>query len=96
MERATIDFQLAAPAYAGAQVPIHIFVVLAIMGRWLTLGRLLIENGYNATLYVANFTDKRSPCFFDQLQSGEGYNKKWPILMTSKMIFPISMQMILL
>ncbi len=45
----------------GAQVPIHIFCGIGNNGGdGLALGRMLINSGYNVTIYVANFTDKRS------------------------------------
>ena len=48
----------------GAQVPVHIFCGIGNNGGdGLVLGRLLIESGYTVTVYIANFTDKRSKCF---------------------------------
>ena len=73
----------------GAQVPIHIFCGIGNNGGdGLVLGRLLIENGYNVTIYVANFTDKRSKCFLVNYDKVKNITKKWPILMTSEADFP--------
>ncbi len=73
----------------GAQVPIHIFCGIGNNGGdGLVLGRLLIENGYNVTIYIANFTDKRSKCFLINYDKVKNITKKWPILMTSEAAFP--------
>lgn len=73
----------------GAQVPIHIFCGIGNNGGdGLVLGRLLIENGYNVTIYVANFTDKRSKCFLINYDRVKKITKKWPVLMTSEEDFP--------
>ncbi|NND62222.1 MAG: NAD(P)H-hydrate dehydratase [Flavobacteriaceae bacterium] len=73
----------------GAQVPIHIFSGIGNNGGdGLVLGRLLIESGYNVTIYVANFTDKRSKCFLINYDRVKAITKKWPILMTSEKDFP--------
>lgn len=72
-----------------AQVPIHIFCGIGNNGGdGLALGRLLLNNGYNTTLYVANFTDKRSPCFLTNYNRIKEVSKKWPVLMTSESDFP--------
>ncbi|HPF10208.1 MAG TPA: NAD(P)H-hydrate dehydratase [Flavobacteriaceae bacterium] len=90
MERAATQiFNWLHQRMQGAQVPIHIFCGIGNNGGdGLALGRLLIENGYNATLYVANFTDKRSPCFLTNYNRVKAITKKWPILMTSENDFP--------
>ncbi len=72
-----------------AQVPIHIFCGIGNNGGdGLALGRLLQNNGYNATIYIANFTDKRSPCFLTNYNRIKEVTKKWPVLMTSENDFP--------
>ncbi len=73
----------------GAQVPIHIFCGIGNNGGdGLVLGRMLIESGYNVTIYVANFTAKRSKCFLINYDRVKKITKKWPILMTSEKDFP--------
>lgn len=73
----------------GAQVPIHIFCGIGNNGGdGLALGRLLINNGYNVTLYIANFTDKRSKCFLVNYDKVKQMTKRWPILMRSEEDFP--------
>jgi ADP-dependent NAD(P)H-hydrate dehydratase / NAD(P)H-hydrate epimerase len=72
-----------------AQVPIHIFCGIGNNGGdGLALGRLLLNNGYNTTIYIANFTDKRSPCFLTNYNRIKEVTKKWPVLMTSEIDFP--------
>ncbi|OAB78984.1 bifunctional ADP-dependent NAD(P)H-hydrate dehydratase/NAD(P)H-hydrate epimerase [Cochleicola gelatinilyticus] len=73
----------------GAPVPIHIFCGIGNNGGdGLVVGRLLIENGYSVTIYVANFTDKRSKCFLVNYDKVKSISKKWPVLMTSEEDFP--------
>ncbi len=73
----------------GAQVPIHIFCGIGNNGGdGLALGRMLINNGYNVKIYIANFTDKRSKCFLTNYNRIKESTKSWPILMTSEHDFP--------
>ena len=73
----------------GAQVPIHIFCGIGNNGGdGLALGRMLINSGYNVTIYVANFTDKRSKCFLINYDRVKNVTKKWPIIMKSEKDFP--------
>ena len=90
MERAATQiFNWLHQRMQGAQVPIHIFCGIGNNGGdGLALGRLLIESGYNVTIYVANFTDKRSTCFLINYDRVKSVTKKWPILMKSETDFP--------
>ncbi|MEM7185923.1 MAG: NAD(P)H-hydrate dehydratase [Bacteroidota bacterium] len=90
MERAATQiFNWLHQRMQGAQVPIHIFCGIGNNGGdGLALGRLLINNGYNVTLYVANFTDKRSKCFLINYDRVKNVTKKWPTLMRSEEDFP--------
>ena len=90
MERAgTQIFNWLHQRLQGAQVPIHIFCGIGNNGGdGLVVGRLLTEHGYNVTVYVANFTDKRSKCFLIKYDRIKQVTKKWPILMTSEEDFP--------
>ncbi|NNM22122.1 MAG: NAD(P)H-hydrate dehydratase [Flavobacteriaceae bacterium] len=73
----------------GAQVPIHIFCGIGNNGGdGLALGRMLLDSGYVVTIYVANFTDKRSKCFLINYDRIKNMTKDWPILMTSEADFP--------
>ncbi|MCH9659501.1 MAG: NAD(P)H-hydrate dehydratase [Bacteroidetes bacterium] len=90
MERAATQiFNWLHQRMQGAQVPIHIFCGIGNNGGdGLALGRLLIESGYNVTMYVANFTDKRSKCFLINYDRVKNVTKKWPVLMTCEADFP--------
>lgn len=90
MERAATQiFNWLHKRMQGAQVPIHIFCGIGNNGGdGLALGRLLIESGYNVTIYVANFTDKRSKCFLINYGRVKSVTKKWPILMKGEKDFP--------
>ena len=90
MERAATQiFNWLHQRMQGAQVPIHIFCGIGNNGGdGLALGRLLIESGYNVTMYVANFTDKRSKCFLINYDRVKNVTKKWPVLMKSAADFP--------
>ncbi|MAN58619.1 MAG: bifunctional ADP-dependent NAD(P)H-hydrate dehydratase/NAD(P)H-hydrate epimerase [Flavobacteriaceae bacterium] len=90
MERAgTQIFNWLHQRMKGAQVPIHIFCGIGNNGGdGLVLGRMLIEHGYNVTIYIANFTDKRSKCFLINYDRIKEVSKKWPLLMTSEDDFP--------
>ncbi len=90
MERAATQiFNWLHQRMQGAQVPIHIFCGIGNNGGdGLALGRLLIESGYNVTVYVANFTDKRSKCFLTNYGRIKNVTKKWPVLMKSEADFP--------
>lgn len=90
MERAATQiFNWLHQRMQGAQVPIHIFCGIGNNGGdGLALGRLLIEDGYNVNVYIANFTDKRSKCFLINYDRIKNVTKKWPILMKSESDFP--------
>ncbi len=90
MERAgTQIFNWLHQRMQGAPVHIHIFCGIGNNGGdGFVLGRKLIEHGYNVTMYVANFTDKRSKCFLINYDRVKSITKKWPLLMTSEDDFP--------
>ncbi len=74
----------------GAQVPIHIFCGIGNNGGdGLALGRLLIDNGYNVTSYIANYKDKRSDGFVTNYSRYKDVTKNWPLLMTCAEDFPV-------
>jgi len=73
----------------GAQVPIHIFCGIGNNGGdGLALGRFLIQSGYNVTMYVANFTQKRSKCFLINYGKVKDVTTKWPVLLSGEDDFP--------
>ncbi len=73
----------------GSPVPIHIFCGIGNNGGdGLAIGRMLIQHGYHVHVYVANFTDVRSPDFLKNYDVYKEVSKEWPILMTSKNDFP--------
>ncbi|MDC7996234.1 NAD(P)H-hydrate dehydratase [Altibacter sp. HG106] len=90
MERAGQQvFQWLHQRMQGAQVHIHIFCGIGNNGGdGLVVGRLLIEHGYQVTIYIANFTDKRSKCFLINYDRVKEVTKKWPVLMRSAADFP--------
>jgi len=74
----------------GSPVPLHIFCGIGNNGGdGLAIGRMLIQHGYQVYIYVANFTDKRSPDFLKNYDIYKDVSKEWPILMTSKEDFPL-------
>lgn len=73
----------------GSPVPIHIFCGIGNNGGdGLAIGRMLVQHGYHVNVYVANFTDNRSPDFLKNYDVYKEVSKEWPILMTSKNDFP--------
>ncbi len=67
MERAGMEcFSWLNHKMQGAPFPIHIFCGIGNNGGdGLVIGRLLLNHGYNVTIYIANFIDKRSKDFFN-------------------------------
>lgn len=70
-------------------VPIKIFCGIGNNGGdGLVIGRLLLQEGYNVTMYVVNFTNRRSEDFllnYNRVKEG-GY--VWPILLKGEDDFP--------
>ena len=74
----------------GSPVPLHIFCGIGNNGGdGLAIGRKLVQHGYQVHIYVANFTDNRSPDFLKNYDIYREVSKEWPILMTSKEDFPV-------
>src|SRR5690606_13176796 len=90
MERAgTQIFNWLHQRLQGAPVPIHIFCGIGDNGGdGLVVGRLLIEHGYSAIVYVVNCSDKRSKNFLLNYDKIKNATKKWPLLMKSEEDFP--------
>ena len=76
-----------------SQVPIHIFCGLGDNGGdGLAIGRLLIKHGYDVTVYVVNYSEKRSKNFLINYDRIKMATKKWPVLMKSEEDFPEIME----
>ena len=90
MERAANQlFQWLHQRLNGAQVPIRIFCGIGNNGGdGLALGRMLVQSGYNVTIYVANFSDNRSEDFLTNYDRFKDVSTEWPVLMSSVADFP--------
>lgn len=90
MERAgTQIFNWLHQRLEGAPVHIRIFCGIGNNGGdGLVVGRLLIAHGYNVTVYVLNFSDKRSKDFLINYDEIKNVTKNWPVLMKGEADFP--------
>ncbi|HET8752721.1 MAG TPA: NAD(P)H-hydrate dehydratase [Salinimicrobium sp.] len=90
MERAgTQVFRVIHQRLEGTNTPIKIFCGIGNNGGdGLVIGRLLIEQGHEVTMYVVNYSDKRSKNFLLNYDRVKNVTKKWPILLTSEDDFP--------
>lgn len=90
MERAaTLVFREIHRRIDGAQIPIKIFCGIGNNGGdGLVIGRLLIEQGYDVTIFVVNYSDQRSKNFLLNYDRVKNVTKKWPILLKSEEDFP--------
>ncbi len=69
----------------GAKIPIKIFCGIGNNGGdGLVIGRLLIEYGYKVTVYVVNYSNKRSEDFLANYEKIKKVAPSWPILLTKK------------
>ncbi|MFN4764082.1 NAD(P)H-hydrate dehydratase [Gillisia sp. Q332] len=86
MERAaTLVFNEIHSRLQGAKISIKIFCGIGNNGGdGLVIGRLLIENGYNVTIYVVNYSNKRSEDFLANYEKIKEVASSWPILLTKK------------
>lgn len=57
-------------------------------GDGLVVGRLLIEQGYNVSIYVVNFTKERSRDFLSNYNKIKEIGAPWPTLLKGKEDFP--------
>lgn len=90
MERAaTLVFNEIHKRLQGAQIPVKIFCGIGNNGGdGLVIGRLLIEAGYDVTLYVVNYSDERSPNFLTNYDRVKNLTNKWPVLLKTEEDFP--------
>lgn len=90
MERAaSLVFDEIHKRLQGAQIPVKIFCGIGNNGGdGLVIGRQLIEAGYNATIFIVNYSDQRSQDFLINYDRVKNLTKKWPILLKSEADFP--------
>jgi len=73
----------------GAQIPIKIFCGIGNNGGdGLVVGRLLLEQGYQVTIYVVNYSDNRSENFLDNYDKIKDVTNTWPTLLKGEKDFP--------
>ena len=86
---ATLCFNWLHEKLNGAQVAIHVFCGIGNNGGdGLVMARLLLIHGYHVNVYIANFTDKRSPDFLINYNLIKEVSNEWPTLMTSEEDLP--------
>lgn len=90
MERAsTLVFEEINKRLNHEPVPIKIFCGIGNNGGdGLVVGRLLLNEGYNVTIYVVNFTNKRSPDFLLNYNRIKEAGGPWPTLLKGEEDFP--------
>lgn len=90
MERAASQvFQRIHAKLNGAKISIKIFCGIGNNGGdGLAIGRMLIEKGYDVTIYVTNCSKKRSDDFLVNYRRIKELTKDWPILLSCKDDFP--------
>ena len=82
-------FNLIHSRLQGSDVPIKVFCGLGNNGGdGLVVSRLLLENGYNVTTYIVNFSDKRSEGFLKNYDRLKSISKEWPIQLKDDSDFP--------
>ncbi|MEG9326337.1 NAD(P)H-hydrate dehydratase [Salinimicrobium catena] len=90
MERAaTLVFEEIHKRLEGADIPVKIFCGIGNNGGdGLVIGRLLLEQGYDVTIYIVNYSDQRSKDFLINYDRVKNMTKKWPVLLKSEDDFP--------
>ncbi|GAB2771866.1 NAD(P)H-hydrate dehydratase [Salinimicrobium soli] len=90
MERAaTLVYEEIHRRLQNADIPVKIFCGIGNNGGdGLVVGRLLIEQGYNVTIYVVNYSDQRSSEFLTNYDRVKNLTKNWPVLLKSEEDFP--------
>lgn len=85
MERAaTLVFDEIHKRLEGAEIPVKIFCGIGNNGGdGLVIGRKLIEQGYDVTIYVVNYSDQRSADFLINYDRVKNKTRKWPVLLSS-------------
>jgi len=73
----------------GAQLPIKIFCGIGNNGGdGLVVGRLLLEQNYNVTIYVVNYSNARSKDFLANYNKIKDISTTWPTLINGREDFP--------
>ena len=90
MERAaTLVYEEIHKRLEGADIPVKIFCGIGNNGGdGLVVGRLLLEQGYNVTIYVVNYSDQRSKDFLINYDRVKNLSRNWPVLLKSEEDFP--------
>lgn len=90
MERAaTLVYEEIHKRLEGADIPVKIFCGIGNNGGdGLVIGRLLLEQGYNVTIYVVNYSDQRSKDFLINYDRVKNLSRNWPVLLKSEEDFP--------
>ena len=90
MERAAkLVFQEIHKRLDGAHIPIKIFCGIGNNGGdGLVVARYLIQHGYPVTVYVVNYSDKRSDDFLANYDKLKNITNDWPILLKGEDDFP--------
>ncbi len=90
MERAaTALFNSLHSKLSTTEIPIKIFCGIGNNGGdGLVIGRLLHQEGYKVTIYVVNYSHKRSENFLSNYDKIKEITHEWPILLTKDDDFP--------
>ena len=90
MERAAnLVFQEIHRRLQNADIPVKIFCGVGNNGGdGLVVGRLLIEQDYDVTIYVVNYSDNRSSEFLTNYDRVKNLTNNWPVLLKSEEDFP--------
>lgn len=90
MERAAgLVFEEIHTRLQNAEIPVKIFCGIGNNGGdGLVVGRLLLEKGYDVTIYVVNYSDQRSKDFLVNYDRVKNMTRQWPILLKSEEDFP--------
>ncbi len=90
MERAaTLVFNEIDKRLQNVQIPIKIFCGIGNNGGdGLVVARLLIQDGYDVTVFVVNYSDKRSDDFLANYEKLKDITNNWPKLIKEEEHFP--------
>ncbi|MCM8570208.1 NAD(P)H-hydrate dehydratase [Gramella jeungdoensis] len=90
MERAaTLVFNEIHKRLQGAPIPVKIFCGIGNNGGdGLVVARHLIQHGYHVTVYVVNYSDKRSDDFLSNYERLKEVTNDWPKLIKKENDFP--------
>ncbi|SDS52312.1 yjeF C-terminal region, hydroxyethylthiazole kinase-related/yjeF N-terminal region [Gillisia sp. Hel1_33_143] len=90
MERAAgLVFEDIHSKLQSAQIPIKVFCGIGNNGGdGLVIGRLLLEHGYQVTMYVVNYSNNRSDNFLQNYDRVKDITNDWPKLLKSEKDFP--------